>query len=102
MFKRTKRWIKNAYSGSIKTKLISLYTLMVIIVFIVIVLVFYFINVSLKSINNVYSSNITTGELSTAIQNIQYNLYGYLNTRNAESLENYYRYEENTGICWEI
>ena len=73
MFKRTKRWIKNAYSGSIKTKLISLYTLMVIIVFIVIVLVFYFINVSLKSINNVYSSNITTGELSTAIQNIQYN-----------------------------
>ena len=94
MFKRTKRWIKNAYSGSIKTKLISLYTLMVIIVFIVIVLVFYFINVSLKSINNVYSSNITTGELSTAIQNIQYNLYGYLNTRNAESLENYYRYED--------
>ena len=74
MFKRTKRWIKTAYSGSIKTKLISLYTLMVIIVFIVIVLVFYFINVSLKSINNVYSSNITTGELSTAIQNIQYNL----------------------------
>lgn len=94
MFKRTKRWIKNAYSGSIKTKLISLYTLMVIIVFIVIVLVFYFINVSLKSINNVYSSNITMGELSTAIQNIQYNLYGYLNTRNAESLENYYRYED--------
>lgn len=94
MFKRTKKWMKNTYSGSIKTKLISMYTLVVIIVFIVIVTVFYFINVSLKSINNVYSSNITTGELSTAIQNIQNNLYGYLNTRNAESLENYYRYED--------
>ena len=33
MFKGMKRWLKNTYSGSIKTKLISIYTFVVIIVF---------------------------------------------------------------------
>lgn len=94
MVKEMKRWIKNVYSSSIKTKLISIYTFIIVIVFLVIAMFFYFINISLKSINNVYSSNITTGELSSSIQNIQDNLYGYLNTRSAESLENFYRYED--------
>lgn len=94
MFRNMKKLIKGVYSGSIKTKLISIYTFVVIIVFVVIATVFYFTNISLKSINNVYSSNVTTGILSSSIQSIQNSLYGYLNTRNAESLENYYRYED--------
>lgn len=94
MFKRMKKRIIETYAGSIKTKLISIYSLVSIIVFIVIATVFYLINFSLNSINNVYSSNITTGILSSSLQDVQSCVYEYLNTRSAEALENYYRYED--------
>lgn len=53
------------------------------------------INKSIGTIDEVYKSNIELNELLDSLTLVQNYVYEYLTTRSSESLENYYRSEQN-------
>jgi len=55
---------------------------------------YYNINKSIGTIDEVYKSNVELNKLYDKLTNVQDNVYEYLNTRSSESLENYYRTEQ--------
>ena len=52
------------------------------------------INNIIERIDAVYDSNLRLNELAEVLDNVQNNLTDYLNTKSTESMENYYRYEQ--------
>ncbi len=46
-------------------------------------------------IDAVFSSNVDVNELSEALELVENTVYEYLNTKSTETLENYYRYDQN-------
>ena len=59
------------------------------------VMIFFYMNVNatVNQIDSVYASNTRLNSLRDTLENVQNNLYQYLNTRSSEALENYYIYE---------
>jgi methyl-accepting chemotaxis protein len=56
---------------------------------------YYNINKSIGTIDEVYKSNVGLNDLIDTLTGVQDNLYEYLNTKSSESLENYYRSEQD-------
>ena len=56
---------------------------------------YYNINKSIGSIDEVYVSNIGFNDLMDSLNNLHEYVYEYLNTKSTESLENYYMSEQN-------
>jgi len=64
------------------------------VIFIANIIMYYNINKSIGTIDEVYKSNVELNKLYDKLANVQDNVYEYLNTRSSESLENYYRTEQ--------
>ncbi len=86
---------KNKRKGSIQRRLVLVFALSSCVVFIVNIFMYYNINQSIHTIDEVYSSNVSLNELIAELVNVQESVYEYLNTKSSESLENYYRSEQN-------
>ena len=52
-------------------------------------------NRMMKSLDTVFKSNTTLNEMSQALGLVQASMTDYLNTRTSDSMEDYYRYEED-------
>lgn len=85
---------KTKKNGSIRRRLIMVFILSSAVIFIANIIMYYNINKSIGTIDEVYKSNVELNKLYDKLANVQDNVYEYLNTRSSESLENYYRTEQ--------
>lgn len=77
--------------GSIRRKLVVLFTFSTILVFSANMFLYSNINKSIGTIDEIYKSNVGLNELLDSLAAVQDNVYEYLNSKSTESLENYYR-----------
>jgi two-component system, sensor histidine kinase YesM len=89
------KYFNQKFRRSISAKLISIFILITGILFITNISVNTYINRHLKKVDTVYSSNIVSNKLSEKLKEVQSNVYEYLNTKSAASLENYYKSEQD-------
>lgn len=85
--------------GSIRRKLVMLFTFSTILVFIANMFLYLNINKSIGTIDEIYKSNVGLNELLDSLTSVQNNVYEYLNSKSSESLENYYR---SRDIYWDL
>ena len=81
--------------GSIRRRLVMVFALSSIVVFFANMFMYYNINKSIGTIDEVYRSNVSLNELLEDLTDVQDYEYEYLNTKSSDSLENYYRSEQN-------
>ncbi|MDF2485017.1 MAG: signal transduction histidine kinase, LytS [Herbinix sp.] len=81
--------------GSIRRRLVLVFAFSSIVVFFVNMFMYSNINKSIGTIDEVYKSNVEFNELLEALTDVHDYVYEYLNTMTTDSLENYYRSEEN-------
>ena len=81
-------------SGSIRRRLITVFILSSSVIFFANVVMYYNINKSIGTIDQVYKSNVELNQLYAKLSIVQDNVYEFLNTRSSESLENYYRSDQ--------
>ncbi len=81
--------------GSIRRRLILVFAFSSIVVFFANMFMYSNINQSIGTIDEVYKSNVEFNELLEALTDVHDYVYEYLNTKSSESLENYYRSDEN-------
>ena len=86
---------KKIIHGSIRIRLVLVFALTTGVVFFTNLFMYYNINKSIGSIDEVYVSNIGFNDLMDSLNNLQEYVYEYLNTKSTESLENYYMSEQN-------
>ena len=86
---------KENHSGSIRIRLVLIFVLTTGVVFFANMFMYYNINKSIGSIDQVYVSNIGLNELMDSLNNLHGYVYEYLNTKSSDSLENYYMSEQN-------
>lgn len=79
---------------SIRTKLTSIFFIIAMNILIVDIFVYLKVNSSIYEIDQVYSSNVDTNEISDNLDELQGYIYEYLTTRSSDALENYYRSRE--------
>lgn len=89
------KYIIKKFMHSIRAKLISVFVLLTGILFITNISVNTYINKSLRKLDTVYSSNIVSNQLSEKLEEVQSNVYEYLNTKSATALVNYYKSEQD-------
>lgn len=80
---------------SIRTKLLLTFCLTASIMFVVNMILYNEINHSMQELDTVYSTNVRLNELSECLEQIQNEVYEYLNTKSSDSLEKFYRNEQN-------
>ncbi len=80
--------------GSIRRRLVLVFTLSAGVVFIANMYMYYNINQSIRTIDTVYNSNVGLNDLLSSLKDVQTYVYEYLNTKSSDSLENYYRSEQ--------
>lgn len=86
---------KRIKKGSIRLRLILIFVLTTGVVFFANMFMYYNINKSIGTIDKVYVSNIGLNDLLDSLNKLHAYVYEYLNTKRTESLENYYRSEQN-------
>lgn len=86
---------KKIIHGSIRIRLVLVFALTTGVVFFTNLFLYYNINKSIGSIDEVYVSNIGLNDLVDSLNNLHEYVYEYLNTKSTESLENYYMSEQN-------
>lgn len=79
---------------SIQTRLTILFLLTTALIFVVNVYVYVNINQMIGRIEALYSSNVSLNELSDKLTEIHNNMTLYLKTKSTESLEDYYKHEQ--------
>lgn len=79
---------------SIQTKIIWTQVLMMVCILLMNLFIYQQLNRTMQRIDAVFSSNVTVNELSETLEQIQDNVYEYLNTKGSAALEDYYRYEQ--------
>jgi sensor histidine kinase YesM len=95
------KYIKQKFKRSIKAKLISIFILITGILFITNISVNTYINLSLRKVDTVYSSNIVSNKLSEKLREVQSHVYEYLNTKSSTALVNYYKCEQEYRSLFE-
>jgi sensor histidine kinase YesM len=86
---------KRIKKGSIRLRLVLIFVLTTGVVFFANMYMYYNINKSIGTIDKVYVSNIGLNDLLDSLNKLHNYVYEYLNTKRTESLENYYRSEQN-------
>jgi two-component system, sensor histidine kinase YesM len=86
--------MKRKMKGSIRRKLITVFTLSYCIVLFANLFLYNNINGSIKTIDQVFKSNAELNDLLEALTAVHGYVYEYLNTKSSESLESYYRSEQ--------
>lgn len=81
--------------GSIRFRLVLVFAFTTGVVFFANMFMYYNINKSISTIDEVYVSNIGLNDLLETLTDLHDNVYEYLNTKSSDSLENYYRIEQN-------
>jgi two-component system, sensor histidine kinase YesM len=81
--------------GSIRRRLILVFAFSSGVVFLANLFMYHNINQSMRNIDKVFNSNVGLNELLNSLNEVQNYVYDYLNTKSSESLENYYRSEQN-------
>ncbi|MBR4719960.1 MAG: sensor histidine kinase [Lachnospiraceae bacterium] len=86
---------KNRFSNlSIQTRLTILFLLTTALIFVVNVYVYVNINQMIGRIEELYSSNVSLNELTDKLTDLHDNMTQYLKTKSTESLEDYYKHEQ--------
>jgi sensor histidine kinase YesM len=80
--------------GSIRRRLVMVFAFSSTVVFLANMFMYYNINKSIGTIDEVYNSNVGLNDLLDSLTDVQDYVYEYLNTLSTESLENYYRSEQ--------
>ncbi len=86
---------------SIQTKLIMVFFITSLIFLSVNIFTFIDINNLIRQIDQVYMSNVVMNELSDALKQVQSDMTDYLNTKNSDAIENYYRSEQKYRVLLE-
>lgn len=86
---------KKIIRGSIRIRLVLIFVLTTGVVFFANMFMYYNINKSISNIDEVYVSNIGLNDLMDSLTKLHEYVYEYLNTKSSESLENYYRSEQD-------
>ncbi len=86
---------KKLIKGSIRLRLVLVFAFTTGVVFFANMFMYYNINRSINTIDKVYVSNIGLNELLDSLSMLQDYVHEYLNTKTTDSLENYYRSEQN-------
>jgi sensor histidine kinase YesM len=81
--------------GSIQRRLVLVFAFSSSVVFFANMFMYYNINKSIGTIDEVYKSNVGLNELLDSLTDVQDYVNEYLNTKSSDSLENYYRSEQN-------
>ncbi len=81
--------------GSIRFRLVLVFAFTIGVVFFANMYMYYNINKSMNTIDKVYVSNVGLNDLLESLDDLQDYVFEYLNTKSTESLENYYRSEQN-------
>lgn len=79
---------------SIRSKLLLTFCLTAFIMFLVNMLLYNEINRSMRELDAVYASNVGLNDLSECLEQIQDEVFEYLNTKSSDSLEKFYRNEQ--------
>ena len=79
---------------SIQTRLIILFLITTALIFVVNVYVYINLNQMIGRIEALYADNVSLNELSDRLKDVHDNMTQYLKTKNTESLEDYYKYEQ--------
>ena len=88
--------VKTRIQGiTIQAKLITVFTLTSLIILIVNVFMYFNINIMVNQLDQVYISNIKLNELTDTLSEVQTGMTDYLNTKTSDSIESYYRYEQD-------
>ncbi len=86
--------VVNKKKGSIQRRLVLVFAFSTTIVFFANMFMYYNINKSIATIDEVYKSNTELNELLDSLTKVQNYVLEYLNTKSTQSLENYYRSEQ--------
>ena len=81
--------------GSIRRRLVLVFAFTTGVIFLTNMYMYYNINKSISTIDEVYVSNMELNNLLKALTDVQNYVYEYLNTKSSDSLENYYRSEQD-------
>ena len=91
MTMRSKRLLSNM---PIRTRLIIIFLITTALIFVVNMFVYVNINNMIERIEALYASNVSLNELTEKLSNVQEEMVQYLKTKSTESLEDYYKYEQ--------
>lgn len=58
-------------------------------------LLYWQMNRTMQTLDAVYASNVDITELAQSLEKVQIGMYDYLTVKSSDTLEDYYRYEEN-------
>ncbi len=80
---------------SIRVRLLMTFALTAMLMFVVNILLYSGINRSMRRLDAVYATNASLNELSGCLEDIQEDVFEYLNTKSSDSLEDYYRHVQD-------
>ena len=82
-------------ANSLQLKLSIIFIMASILIFIVNAMLIFGINTMTREMDSVYRDNLKLNELAEALANVQSNMTDYLNTKTSDSLERYYKSEQD-------
>ena len=85
------RLIEFFRSGSIRSKLLSLFILTSTLIFLVNLYVYTNLNSMINRVNEIYAGNVALTEMEETIEGVQNAMGEYLKTKNTDALESYYK-----------
>lgn len=91
---REKKWIRLCQRLSIRAKLLMTFALTAVLMLAVNVLLYSQVNHTMERLDEVYATNVSLSELAECLEDVQNNVFEYLNTKSTVSLEAYYRNEQ--------
>ncbi len=86
---------KSIRDMSLQTKIALTLVTSSVIIFVVNIFMYLNINSMVNKLDVVYQGNVKLNELNDALTNVQTSMTTYLNTKSSDSMENYYRSEQN-------
>jgi len=85
---------RSILNTTFRTKLVLLFGFFAIIILIANMMLYSIINRLTNRLEDVYESNVELNELDSTLTLLQASLEEYVSTRSSDSLDNYYRYEQ--------
>ena len=85
----------SSVKNSIQTRLSGVMILVLVLILGINIFIFNQIHTAVKRIDAVFPSNTAINELSESLEQVENTVFGYLNTKSTQALENSYRYEQN-------
>lgn len=76
--------------STVQTNMITLTVVTSMIILTVNIVLFFYISRAIDVINQVYSTNVTIGEMSDALNQVRNSMTDYLNTKSTDSMEQYF------------